>query len=235
MNKATAIARGRTQFLDTESGYSAVKLVSERNVLKRSIGNAKLGKLREWRAGAFKGMPLYSLTLEERATCERSCQAWDVCYGNNMPFAHRFDVTQDGGLALMARLLVELDKLDRKHATTGYSVRLHILGDFFNVPYVDFWREALATRPALHIYGYTHRQGAIKARIDDVWREFNGRFSIMQSDGDASDAKPIALIESTPGADKLPTCPEQTGKAEGCLDCGLCTLPNVRGVKFLIH
>src|SRR3990167_9551526 len=104
MDKATAITLGRTQFLDTPSGYSAVRIVSDTNVLKRSIDNAKLGKLREWRAGAFKGMPLYSLTLEERATCERSCNAWSVCYGNNMPFAHRFDVLADGGLALMARL-----------------------------------------------------------------------------------------------------------------------------------
>lgn len=234
MDKSTAIAQGRTQFLDTASGYSAVKSVGDTNVLKRSIDNAKLGKLREWRAGAFKGMPLYTLTLEERATCERSCNAWNVCYGNNMPFAHRFDVTQDGGLALMARLTVELDKLDVKHPN-GYSVRLHILGDFFSVAYVDFWLEQLATRPLLHIYGYTHRQGAIKARIDIGWAEYRGRFSIMQSDGEVGDEKPIALIETTKGADKLPTCPQQTGKAEGCLDCGLCTLPNVRGVRFKIH
>jgi hypothetical protein len=196
--------------------------------------NDKLGKLREWRAGAFKGMPLYSLTLEERATCERTCNAWDVCYGNNMPFAHRFDVTNDGGLALMMRLTVELDKLDKKHPN-GYSIRLHILGDFFGVAYVDFWNEQLETRAALHIYGYTHRQGAIKARIDEVWRAHRGRFSIMQSDGKPVDDKPIALIETTEGADKLPLCPQQTGKASGCLDCGLCTLPNIKGVRFNIH
>lgn len=231
MDKATAIDTGRTQYLE----YGVKGVLETSNVLKRSMQNDKLGKLREWRAGAFKGMPLYSLTLEERATCERSCNAWDVCYGNNMPFAHRFDVTQDGGLALMARLTVELDKLDKKHAATGYSLRLHILGDFYSVAYVDFWREQLETRPLLHIYGYTHRQGAIKARIDEVWREFHGRFNIMQSDGEPTDTKPIALIETTAGSERLPICPVQTGKAEGCLDCGLCTLPNVRGVTFKIH
>lgn len=235
MDKATAIERGRTQFLDTASGYTSVKLVTgETNVLKRSMDNAKLGKLREWRAGAFKGMPLYSLTLEERATCERSCNAWDVCYGNNMPFAHRFDVTTDGGLALMMRLTVELDKLDKKHKT-GYSIRLHILGDFFSVAYVDFWREMLASRPLLHIYGYTHRQGEIKAAIDSVWREHYGRFNIMQSDGETGDDKPIALIETTDGAMALPLCPVQAKKSSGCLDCGLCTLPMVKGVRFSIH
>ncbi len=230
MDKATAIATGRTQYAE----YGIKLVTAESNVLKRSMQNDKLGKLREWRAGAFKGMPLYSLTLEERATCERTCNAWDVCYGNNMPFAHRFDVTLDGGLALMMRLTVELDKLDKKHPN-GYSIRLHILGDFFSVAYVDFWREQLETRAALHIYGYTHRQGEIKARIDEVWAEHGKRFAIMQSDGGADERKPVALIETTEGADKLPTCPQQTGKASGCLDCGLCTINTVRGVKFLIH
>ncbi len=229
MNKAQAIEQGRTQYLDF-----GVKEVIAQNVLKRSMQNDKLGKMREWRVGAFKGMPLYSLTLEERATCERSCNAWDVCYGNNMPFAHRFDVTQDGGLALMMRLTVELDKLDTKHKQ-GYSIRLHILGDFFSVEYVDFWREQLATRPLLHIYGYTHRQGAIKQRIDEVWAEFPGKFAIMQSDGERDDVKPIALIETTDGAASLPICPEQSGKAKGCLDCGLCTNIGIKGVRFLIH
>lgn len=230
MNKSDAIERGRTQYL----GNAVKAVTSDVNLLKRSMNNGKLGKLREWRAGAFKGMPLYSLTLEERATCERSCNAWEVCYGNNMPFAHRFDVTSDGGLALMLRLQAELDKLDSKHPG-GYSIRLHILGDFFSIEYVDFWREQLATRSALHVYGYTHRQGAIKARIDEVWREYQARFAIMQSDGDASDTRPIALLETSAGADTLPTCPEQSGKAKGCLDCGLCTNPNVRGVRFLLH
>lgn len=203
-------------------------------ILKRSIDNAKLGKRRVWRNGPFKGMPLFTLTLEERATCARTCNAWAVCYGNNMPFAHRFDVTQDSGHALMARLSFELDKLDAMYAD-GYSVRLHILGDFFSMEYVTFWFDQLRMRRALHIYGYTHRQGAIKARIDVMCALFKGRCTIMQSDGDEHDVRPIALIETTQGADKLPVCPQQTGKAEGCLDCGLCTNPNVKGVTFRIH
>lgn len=232
MDRASAIEQGKSQY---QQGIKLIDVAASVNVLKRSIANDKLGKRKVWRAGSYKGMPLYSLTLEERATCASTCQAWDVCYGNNMPFAHRFDVTQDGGLALMMRLTVELDKLDKMH-TDGYSIRLHILGDFFSVAYVDFWREQLAVRPRLNVYGYTHRLGEIRSAIDSVWREYGARFNIFQSDGDGrAEIRPVAMIETTLGADSLPTCPEQTGKAKGCLDCGLCTLPNVKGVKFLIH
>ena len=222
-----AVVDGRTIFQRT------VKLVDGSvNLLKRSIDNQKLGKRREWRAGAYKGMPLYSLTLEERATCDRGCEAWRVCYGNNMPFAHRFSVA-DGGAALQERLTVELDRLDTLHPD-GYSIRLHILGDFFSVDYVKWWETQLDNRPLLHIYGYTHRQGEIRGEIDRVWGRYGARFNIMQSDGRAG-LRPIALLETTEGADKLPVCPQQTGRAEGCLDCGLCTLPNVKGVKFKVH
>ena len=41
--------------------------------------------------GEFKGYRIFTLTLEERATCPKSCNQWDVCYGNNMPFAHRLE------------------------------------------------------------------------------------------------------------------------------------------------
>lgn len=219
-----AVVDGTTIF-----GRSVKAVSPDVNLLKRSIDNHKMGKRRTWRAGAYVGMPLYTLTLEERATCDTGCQAWRICYGNNMPFAHRFPA----GQALTDKLHIELDRLDTLHPD-GYSIRLHILGDFYSTEYVKWWERQLDNRPLLHIYGYTHRQGEIRQEIDRVWGRYHARFNIMQSDGEAG-LRPIALLESTEGADKLPVCPQQTGKAEGCLDCGLCTLPYVKGVRFMEH
>lgn len=207
-------------------------------VLKRvrpGQGNSKLhGGRSTWRVGPFKGMPLYSLTLEERATCPSDCGAWDICYGSNMPFATRWD-TSDGGLLLMQKLREELDGLDRKHPR-GYSLRLHVLGEFFSLDYVDFWYDQLRARPALNIYGYTHVSGALRDAIDDVAATFGVRFVIFQSQAPTGfSARPAALLEGEEGADKLPICPEQTKQSPGCLACGLCTMRWVRGVTFKKH
>ena len=246
---AEAIVDGRTPYLKNVHAVNP----GDSRLLKPAKDNGKLGKngrSKVWRAGAFRGMPLYSLTLEERATCDTACQAWKVCYGNNMPFAHRFQAGDD----LTRGLEIELGQLDRKHPE-GYSVRLHILGDFYSVAYVEFWAHQLRIRPALHVYGYTHRLGEIRDAIHATWLIHQKRFNILQSDGDGTDGRPIALLETSPGAEALPICPEQICKnkhpmaarldacevcnapraAAGCLDCGLCTNPNIKGVRFLIH
>ncbi len=75
--------------------------------------------------GWWKGMPIYTLKLEERATCPRSCQNWRGCYGNNMPFAHRYR----HGAALEEAICREVYLLSAKHPR-GFVVRLHDLGGF---------------------------------------------------------------------------------------------------------
>ena len=188
-----------------------------------------------WLKGPFKGMPLYSLTLEERATCDSSCPIWDNCYGNHMPFASRFDVTMDQGAALMALLSTELTQLDSRHPD-GYSIRLHVLGDFFSTDYVYWWRSQLTIHPLLHIFGYTHRTGPITTAIDETFTKFPDRFVILQSDSTQPSIRPVALIEGlTPGAELLPLCPEQAGQLSGCLECGLCTNSRIKGVRFRRH
>jgi len=235
-----AIATGRTAFTLTVSppGISHLRGLQTK-LLKPSWANNKLhGNRKTWRAGAFKGLPLYSLTLEERATCPDGCPVWDYCYGNNMPFATRFDVMADGGEELMRLLSDELDGLDKKHPD-GYSLRLHILGDFFSVEYVSFWLAQLAWRPGLHIFGYTHRDPVsdpVGEAIEAGFLEHGHRFNILQSEGlRATTVRPVALQATTEGAADLPICPAETGKVAGCLDCGLCTLPYVKGVRFLRH
>jgi hypothetical protein len=102
------------------------------------------------RKGKYKGFPIVTLTLEERKTCPSSCAHWSDCYGNNMPFATRYDV----GPEFENMLELELKELQRKYPN-GFLVRLHILGDFYSVSYVAKWAKWLTMFPALHIYGYT--------------------------------------------------------------------------------
>ena len=67
-------------------------LSNKTNILKSGAQNKKLGGLIT--KGIWRGLPLYSLTLEERATCPTTCAHFSDCYGNNMRYAHRF---QSGG------------------------------------------------------------------------------------------------------------------------------------------
>ena len=189
-----AIEQGSTQYTKTVTppGISHVTGQPTR-MLKRAADNAKLGggrTVRTWQRGPFKGLPLYSLTLEERATCDRSCPVWDLCYGDHMPFASRFDATLDEGRPLMRLLEQELCDLDNRHPE-GYSVRLHVLGDFFSLRYVVFWRRSLRRHPGLRAYGYTHRTGALSRAIDKVFMEFPGRFVLMQSDPTEETVRPL--------------------------------------------
>ncbi len=109
MKIANAIDLGVSAFELTvsETGISH-RSGKETPIFKRSTDNKKFGKLTTWRAGSFKGMPLYSLTLEERATCPKDCKMYVPCYGNNMPFATRFKQ----GFELESRIADELFILD---------------------------------------------------------------------------------------------------------------------------
>ena len=137
--KRTIFIKGRKNPYDTP------------NVLKPVSNNNKIGKRsNRVKAKKWQGMPMFSLTLEERATCPTTCFRWVECYGNNMPFAHRYE----HGELLETRLTDQLTYLARKYPG-GFVVRLHILGDFYSVDYVSFWASALKTFPSLHIFGYT--------------------------------------------------------------------------------
>ena len=118
-------------------------------VLKSGINSQKLGD--QIIKGAWAGSPLFSLKLEERKTCPATCQQLARCYGNNIGRrATRWNVDAK----LYTRLNVELDELSYYHRS--YVIRLHDLGDFPNVPYVQFWLAALGAHPGLRLFGYTH-------------------------------------------------------------------------------
>ena len=200
-----------------------------KSVLKQSK-NKKLSKdkLPVIKKGKFKGYVIYTLTLEERATCPRYCYHWDDCYGNNMMFGHRIE----HGPELEAALQKEVAELCGLYR--GVIIRLHVLGDFYSPEYVKLWAGLLATNPNLAIWGYTHRNDsacAIHQEICKTKTNFGVRFSIRWSD--VPDVPASASHESIATPDAI-TCPEQTGKTKSCASCGLCW-GAAEKIKFLHH
>lgn len=222
-----ASVKGRTLFT------KGIRSPSESPVLVSGHSNAKIG--RDVRKGKlFRGYWIYTLTLEERATCPRTCHHWDTCYGNNMPFAKRIDHRDDG--ALRVAIVTHLLELLNKRGRAGVLVRLHALGDFYSTDYVHFWSDLLDKFDNLACFGYTAWKpwDDIGNAISYVKGRHDRRFSIRWSDGFGPDdcTVPIATQASCP--DTAFVCPEQTGRTAACATCGLCW-NSTKNVAFLEH
>jgi len=203
-------------------------------LLKPAADNAKLGKGNSIiRKGAWRGMPLFTLTLPERSTCPPDCLRWEECYGNGMAFAHRWQP----GPAFEAHLEREIATLARFYPY-GFVIRLHILGDFYSVQYVGLWFAMLAKHSNLHVFGYTARHGhdPIWTMLHRVRVMYGDRFWIRQSRNEAHDRQsPELIYASEEGAvSNAIACPEQTGATDSCLSCGLCWSVN-RTISFQDH
>lgn len=201
------------------------------NVLKPASGNKKLGNGRTIISShKWKGFPMFSLTLEERATCPTTCHHWDDCYGNNMLLAHRVRE----GVALEHSLMLEVEALAHKYPR-GFVIRLHVLGDFYSVRYVGFWQRLLFKFPNLHIFGYTGWDLGtdVGNAIDYTRQQYQDRFWIRHScDQDQNGNAIYAAEEEYNG--KTFDCPEQTGLVDSCVACGLCWTTK-KTVRFLTH
>lgn len=204
---------------------------ADKTILKPGASNRKLGDVVE--KGEWRGMPIYSLTLEERATCPRTCHLLSSCYGNSMSFSVRFK----HGVELEMALERELATLAHQHRD-GFVVRLHVLGDFYSVGYVNFWKKMLRKHARLHVWGYTARpmEGAIgKAILSAPVDRFFIRFS-------GETRGPFRTMTVTKAqAENLPRdviiCPVETGKTQSCGSCGLCWALSASGktIAFLLH
>lgn len=200
------------------------------NMLKPGKNNKKLGAF--VRKGWWRGLPIFSLTLEERVTCPLSCEQWTNCYGNNMPFAHRFDSTQ---LAFKLKLARNLYELNKQHPG-GFVVRLHVLGDFYSTNYVQMWARAMKFYNRLCVFGYTHHRvnSKIGSEIDKLNKLYPNRWRVRFSDDKSTlfRAEVVAKNQhlTSPGI----ICPEQLGKVKSCGDCGYCWHSDLP-VHFLEH
>jgi hypothetical protein len=123
-----AVRRGRTLFPTT--------VISPEDAPRLLVGghnSAKIGAKIE--KGPWRGLHVYTLTLEERATCPTSCHLWRECYGNAMPLVRRHAADD----TLIPTLDAELRNKARWHGARGFAVRLHVLGDFYSQVYLLAW------------------------------------------------------------------------------------------------
>lgn len=197
-------------------------------VLKTGHQSRKIGKT--VMKGHWRGFPIFTLTLEERATCPRSCLEWGRCYGNNMQAAERIVA----GPALERALRGELADLQLRHPR-GFLVRLHVLGDFYSTDYVQLWADAMEAFPALHVFGFTARDpmnDPIGAAVASVHMLHRRRFAMRFSgfDGPAHGAITIEPGEAT---DHI-VCPMQQDKTDCCATCALCW-QSERTIAFVRH
>lgn len=202
------------------------------NMLKPGANNAKLGGIVT--AKMWQGFHMYSLTLEERATCPTDCEQWNNCYGNNMPFAHRFNHQMPG---FYDGLETQLEKLSKKHGQ-GFVVRLHVLGDFFSPAYIEWWEYAINKFPQLHVFGYTHRdpKSTMGQMLDSLNARMPNRWAIRFSDEPVTQMSAHVVDKGyVPRKGLEIVCPEQLGQAKSCADCGLCWSARNRKIMFVEH
>ena len=242
----------RTVFKNRVKSADRSTMGKTENLIKRST-NVKLGKTVT--KGKWRGFKIYTLTLEERATCPKSCAHWNDCYGNNMMYAYRYQA----GAALENMLELELAELQRKNPH-GFVVRLHILGDFYSVSYVAKWAKWLGMFPALHVYGYTANQPdasdkterqiglALLSMLENCGERWAIRFSgnFDRDHMTALSADDSRAMESV-NAKQAFLCPTQISKVTGkyaakgeetlvpdCGACGLCWTAE-KPVVFITH
>lgn len=196
---------------------------TETTLLKSVAMNHKMGKKENIVSkGKWAGMPMFQLSLEERATCPSHCQQWAACFANNMAFAHRIDHTHPEFLPILA---AELQVLAKKYRH-GFVVRPHVIGDYFSKEYLAFWIQQSALYSNLHIFGFTHhyRDSELGQMIQEwnkserVWVRFSDQGGEMSANVDGEGFQ----------------CPEQTGKTESCLTCGACW-STTKAVSFIRH
>ncbi len=210
-------------------------LVPGEPVLKDGANNAKIGG--DVHRGRLRGAHIVTLTLEERATCPRSCRHWRGCMGNGMQFARRWQ----HGPALEARLAEEIPALIAAHGRL--LVRLHVLGDFYSLDYVGFWHGLLAAHAGLTVFGFTAHapdQGIGRA-VAKLNTDFPSRAFLRFSERTGPDgAFTLPFPTDARRIGDAIVCPEQTDAMAGaprsihCGNCGHCWAHR-RPIAFVRH
>lgn len=217
-----AAVEGRTRYPKTVKDHHKVP-----RILVSAVNNKKIGS--PISRGKWRGMPVYTLTLEERKTCPRSCHHWLTCYGNKMHHARRVDLKS---YSARVALMDEVTLLAAKHPR-GFVVRLHVLGDFFSVEYVRLWGLMLLAHHSLHVYGYTARDQYSKIGEAITLLNKSDRALIRWSNQQVS-APHTSSAKTAEGAPKI-VCPAQIDKTAACGTCGLCWDKTVRNITFIDH
>ena len=195
--------------------------------------NVKLGK--KVIKGMYNNYKLKTVTLIERETCPADCIHWSDCYGNNMPFAHR--ISHENQNLLQKRIFNEL----LNSTNQLLLIRLHVLGDFFNVKYVKFWSIMLNTFKNIAIYGYTANNINSKIELSrDIAKEIiklnYSKHSHIRFSNDLNNpfsANSYDIVKPVKGESIL--CPVQENKTANCGTCGLCWNQKTQSIIFKTH
>lgn len=217
--KHPAIKAGRSLYAGSVRGANEPNRKGGYDALKPGGNNKKIGDT--ILTGRWAGMPIYLLTLEERATCPASCQQWRSCYGNKMEWADRLRP----GPELESRLEREIEVLDVEHRN-GFVVRTHVLGDFYSVEYVELWRRLLRQYPTLHVWGYSARHDRgdpIAAALARVADEFGwGRFAVRLSNAPTETRSTIVVECPQHKPADATLCGQEMDRKANCASCALC-------------
>ena len=211
---------------------SAVNAADAPRLLVDGINQRKIGG--RVTKGPWRSFPIFTLTLEERATCPATCHHWRDFIGNNMPFARRVRIYR----LFVVRLATELARKNKLNPR-GFAVRLHVLGDFYSVGYVEQWGRWLDIFPALHVFGFTAWQpgseigDAVRALTEARWDRFAVRLSSVTPGRDRANTAPSDDAARGLGI----ICPAQQNKTDCCGTCGLCWAPAAREktIVFIGH
>lgn len=182
--------------------------------------------------GMWKGMPIYTLTLEERSTCPKYCEHWHDCFGNKMHWSTRWEQ----GINLEEKIDYHLGILAKKFPG-GFVVRLHVLGDFYKLRYVQWWKCMMFEYPNLHVFGYTRleRDSRMGDMIDLLNKIYPTRWRVRWSERGGEmgtvTSEDVTLRGNTPQGI---VCPAQTDDSDCCGTCGLCWNSS-RPIVFLNH
>ncbi len=207
-----AIIGARTMYPSTVVSIAETRF----DVLKSGFNSAKIGK--RIQKGRWKGFEVYTLTLEERATC---------------PKAQRFE----HGTPMESRLIYEVSMLARAHPG-GFAIRLHVLGDFYSVRYVELWEMLLGQFPQLHAFGFsarwdTHADPIADALVRLVLKNWD-RFAIRFSNAPVDECSTVSIEHPLQAPSDAVVCPQQLGKTTACSTCALCWQSKKR-IAFVTH
>lgn len=221
-----AFEEGRTIYPATVTSVEGLN-----NVLISGANHWKLGE--RIVKGAWSGFPIFALTLEERATCPVSCKHWRSCYGNQMNWSKR--IKNDP--AFEDRLGHELAILNSRFPK-GFAVRLHVLGDFYSIEYVELWRSFLTRFPALRVFGFSARWDMKRDPIADALVRLTAdecdRFAIRFSNAPLDEHATVSVEHPKQVPDDAVLCPQQTGQTQSCGTCALCWSTSKR-IAFIQH
>ena len=201
----------------------AIRSPLETDILKSVAANSKMGKgSNVVTKGKWVGMPMFQMSLIERATCPSSCQQWANCFANNAAFLHRIDHTHPEFLPKLEAEIASKAALYRH----GFVIRPHISGDYFSAEYAQFWMDQVDRHPNLRIFGFTHwpRDSDIGKVVlkgnenERVWIRFSDQGGEMSANVEGEGFQ----------------CPEQTGLTASCLTCAACW-STTRAVSFKVH